>query len=79
MKASLSLSLSFSLLYYLQDPSYYAKAWELSNHRSARAQRSLGLYHLRQEHYEECIDSLQLALNINAMQVMLCDHVTNLS
>lgn len=51
------------------DPEWYRRAWTVSNDRCARAQRSLGLYHLRREEYSECIDSLQLSLSCNGMQV----------
>ena len=51
------------------DPQHYRRAWEVSNNHSARAQRALGLYHLRREEYHECIESLQLSLKVNAMQV----------
>ncbi|XP_064398151.1 tetratricopeptide repeat protein 27-like isoform X2 [Halichondria panicea] len=50
------------------DPQHYKRAWEVSNNHSARAQRALGLYHLRREEYHECIESLQLSLKVNAMQ-----------
>ncbi len=57
------------------DPQHYKRAWVVSNNHSARAQRALGLYHLRKEEYRECIESLQLSLNVNAMQVgMIADY-----
>lgn len=47
---------------------FYLKAWELSNHRSARAQRSLGYYHYRKKEYQECISPFLVSLEINHLQ-----------
>ncbi|XP_065827475.1 tetratricopeptide repeat protein 27-like [Oscarella lobularis] len=47
---------------------YYDEAWELSEMKSARAQRSLGYYYLRKNMCSECIASFQKTLRLNSMQ-----------
>lgn len=46
---------------------YYEKAWELSNHKNARAMRSLGMMKFQRGQLDECIDCLKLALDINKL------------
>ncbi|KAG0056576.1 hypothetical protein BGZ83_004358 [Gryganskiella cystojenkinii] len=50
-----------------QDPEKYREAWEVSGHRFARAQRSLGAYLYKQEKFQEAMTAYQLALAINPL------------
>lgn len=46
----------------------YEKAWELSNHRSGRAQRSLGNYYYVRKCYSNAITHYEKSIEINKLQ-----------
>ncbi|XXG95244.1 hypothetical protein Hte_001504 [Hypoxylon texense] len=49
------------------DPQHYQRAWEISNRRFARAQRSLGELHLRKQEWKEARDAYQRAVAVNRL------------
>ncbi|XDG09769.1 hypothetical protein ABKA04_009384 [Annulohypoxylon sp. FPYF3050] len=49
------------------DPQHYHRAWEISNRRFARAQRSLGELHLRKQEWEKARDAYLLAVGVNRL------------
>lgn len=50
------------------DPTCYERAWELSAHRSGRAQRHWGLYFYDKKDYSAAIPHLQRSLALNSLQ-----------
>ncbi|KAG7112385.1 TPR repeat-containing protein C19B12.01 like [Verticillium longisporum] len=50
-----------------QDPSHYLRAWEISNHRFARAQKSLGEYHLAKKDLRAAREAYALAVGSNRL------------
>lgn len=52
-----------------QDPEHYMKAWELSGHSSARAQRSLGLFYYKKKEFREAIPYLERSAELNAVHL----------
>jgi len=50
-----------------KEPKHYETAWELSNQRFARAQRSLARYHFSKGNLVQAVDCFQRALQINPL------------
>mmetsp|Transcript_66769 Transcript_66769/g.186223 ORF Transcript_66769/g.186223 Transcript_66769/m.186223 type:complete len:1019 (-) Transcript_66769:102-3158(-) len=50
-----------------KEPKHYETAWELSNQRFARAQRSLGREHFQKGRIEKAVDSFRASLEINPL------------
>lgn len=53
------------------DVSHYETAWEISNQRSAKAQRHWGTYLFSKKEYENSIPHLEKSLEINSLQETL--------
>lgn len=52
-----------------QDLSYYEKSWELSRHRFARAQRSLGNAYFKKSQFELALEAYTKASSVNSTNV----------
>ncbi|KAI0529848.1 hypothetical protein GGR58DRAFT_495448 [Xylaria digitata] len=49
------------------DANHYTRAWEISNRRFARAQKSLGELHLQNKEWEKARQAYQLAVGVNRL------------
>ncbi|XP_064602164.1 tetratricopeptide repeat protein 27-like isoform X2 [Liolophura sinensis] len=52
-----------------RDIEYYEKAWELSNHRSARAQRGIAYLYMGKQMFEKSLECFEKSLKINSLQI----------
>jgi tetratricopeptide (TPR) repeat protein len=50
-----------------RDHTFYLKAWEVSNHKHARAMRSIARYHFFQNDFKKSIECYETALAINRL------------
>ncbi|OWF36544.1 tetratricopeptide repeat protein 27-like [Mizuhopecten yessoensis] len=73
IREQLAIKETASLLCYLgdvtRDITHYEKAWELSNHKSARAMRCLAYHYFAHEDYEKSLECFDKSLKINCLQV----------
>ena len=51
-----------------ENPAFYEKAWDVSDHKSALAQKKWGYYYYDRKEYIKCIDHLEKSLKINYLQ-----------
>ncbi|XP_059157510.1 tetratricopeptide repeat protein 27-like isoform X2 [Physella acuta] len=62
-----------SLLCFLGDVTrnieHYQQAWELSNHKSARAMRCMGYIYFHEEKYQKAVECFATSLKINSLQI----------
>ncbi|KAL1450869.1 hypothetical protein WDU94_003183, partial [Cyamophila willieti] len=54
---------------------HYHTAWKLSGERSARAMKSLGMFHYKKKEYAEAIPYFQRSLEINSIQIDLWNRL----
>ncbi|KAI1490122.1 hypothetical protein F5X96DRAFT_637764 [Biscogniauxia mediterranea] len=57
------------------DPQHYRRAWEISNHRFARAQKALGEFHLRNKEWDEAREAYSLAVHVNRLSPELWNRL----
>ncbi|KAJ4289354.1 hypothetical protein N0V88_007105 [Collariella sp. IMI 366227] len=61
------------------DPAYYERAWEISKHRFARAQKSLGEYYLQQKDIKRARDAYKQAVGVNRLSAELWNRLGDIS
>jgi tetratricopeptide (TPR) repeat protein len=61
------------------DPRHYERAWEISKHRFARAQRSLGEYYLQQKNLGLARQAYKKAVAINRLSAELWNRLGDIS
>jgi tetratricopeptide (TPR) repeat protein len=61
------------------DPSYYERAWEISRHRYARAQKSLGEYYLQNKEWEKAREAYKKATAVNRLSPEMWSRLGDIS
>ncbi|TWU79051.1 hypothetical protein ED733_008561 [Metarhizium rileyi] len=61
------------------DPTHYEKAWLVSKHRYARAQKSLGEYYLLQKDMAKACEAYELATSVNRLSPDLWSRLGDIS
>ncbi|KAH7173526.1 uncharacterized protein B0J16DRAFT_350334 [Fusarium flagelliforme] len=61
------------------DPSYYERAWEISKHRFARAQKSLGEYYLQNKEWEKAREAYKKATSVNRLSPEMWSRLGDIS
>ncbi|TDZ37288.1 TPR repeat-containing protein [Colletotrichum spinosum] len=61
------------------EPSHWERAWEVSKHRFARAQKSLGEHHLQQKDWRKALAAYQLATKCNRLSPELWSRLGDIS
>ncbi|PHH92417.1 hypothetical protein CDD83_7486 [Cordyceps sp. RAO-2017] len=61
------------------DPAHYERAWEISNHRYARAQKSLGEYYLRRKDWHKARGAYRLATAVNRLSPEMWSRLGDIS
>jgi tetratricopeptide (TPR) repeat protein len=61
------------------DPAHYERAWEISTHRFARAQKSLGEYYLQQKDLTRARDAYKKAVSVNRLNPELWNRMGDIS
>ncbi|KAK4121499.1 hypothetical protein N657DRAFT_692048 [Parathielavia appendiculata] len=61
------------------DPGHYERAWEISKHRFARAQKSLGEYYLQQKNLQRAREAYQKAVAVNRLSAELWNRLGDIS
>jgi tetratricopeptide (TPR) repeat protein len=61
------------------DPAHYERAWELSKHRFARAQKSLGEYYLQNKDIDRARDAYRKAVTANRLSSELWNRMGDIS
>ncbi|XP_033735526.1 tetratricopeptide repeat protein 27-like isoform X3 [Pecten maximus] len=73
IREQLAIKATPSLWCYLgdvtRDITHYEKAWEMSNHRSARAMRCMAYHYFAHEDFEKSLECFEKSLKINSLQV----------
>ncbi|KAI1163784.1 hypothetical protein F5B18DRAFT_299101 [Nemania serpens] len=57
------------------DANHYIRAWEISNRRFARAQRSLGELHLQNKEWDKALQAYRLAVGVNRLSPELWNRL----
>ncbi|KAL2163880.1 hypothetical protein VTH06DRAFT_3091 [Thermothelomyces fergusii] len=61
------------------DPAHYEHAWKISNHRFARAQKSLGEHYLQQKDLERARDAYRKAVAVNRLSSELWNRLGDIN